>query len=194
MIASITGTIRAKGDRFLVVATGGIGYRVFVTPALVASAVGGVNITLFTYHHVSETANDLYGFLTTREVGFFELLISISNVGPKTALNVMGVASLDELEAAIQHGDATILTKVSGVGRKTAERIVLELKEKVDVLAESSVSETLKDDAEVLDALVSLGYTRHEARAALRKVPKDVAGVSERVREALKHLGRHGRS
>lgn len=193
MIALITGTIQAKGDRFLIVENGGLGYQVFVTPAVLATAKKGESITLYTYHHISENAQDLYGFLTADDVSFFELLLTISSVGPKTALNVMGIATMNELKSAIQHGDPTILTKVSGVGRKTAERIVLELKEKVDTLIDEDASESLKDDAEVLDALVALGYPRNEARQTLRLIPKTVEGVSDRVREALKHLGNHGR-
>jgi Holliday junction DNA helicase RuvA len=194
MIASLTGVIQAKGDRFVIIETQGIGYRVFVTPAMLAEAKKGSTITLFTHHHVAESADDLFGFSAVNEVSFFELLLSISNVGPKTALAVMGIATLDELQSAIQHGDPTILTKVSGVGRKTAERIVLELKEKVDVAIDFQGTEAMRDDAAVIDALVSLGYTRNEARVALRKVAKETTGVSDRVREALKHLGGHGRS
>lgn len=193
MIASLTGIIQAKGDRFLVVETGGLGYRVYVTTTVLSGATVKSHITLFTYHHVSETANDLYGFPTLPEVAFYELLQTISNVGPKTALGVMNVSTIDELKSAIQHGDPTVLTKVSGVGRKTAERIVLELKEKVDAVAMTEGSEALMDDAEVLDALVALGYSRSEARTALRRVPKNVSGVSDRVREALKHVSGHGR-
>ena len=194
MIASITGTIQAKGNRFLIVENGGLGYQVFVTPAVLSTAKTGDAITLFTYHHVSDLAQDLYGFLSTNDVAFYELLLSISNVGPKTALNVMSVGTIDELKTAIQHGDPTLLTKVSGVGRKTAERIVLELKEKVDEAADSEGGEALREDAEVLDALVALGYVRSEARQAVRQIPKTIQGVSDRVREALKHLGRHGRA
>lgn len=193
MIASISGTIQAKGDRFVILENGGVGYRVFVTPAVLAEAKRGGQLTLFTYHHVAENANDLFGFPTTKEVAFYELLQTISSIGPKTALAVMSVATLDELASAIQHGDPTLLTKVSGVGRKTAERIVLELKEKVDTLAVEETTEAIRDDAAVLDALVALGYTRHEARAALRRIPRTIHGVSERVRESLKQLSGHGR-
>lgn len=193
MIASITGTIQAKGDRFLILETGGIGYQVYTSGAVLADAKTGVTVTYYTYHHISETADELYGFPELAAVTFFELLLSISQVGPKTALNVMSVASLDELRTAILHGDPSLLTKVSGVGRKTAERIVLELKEKIDVLAGGDAS-VLKDDAAVLDALVSLGYSRADARTALRKVPKNVVGVSERVRETLRLMGGHGDS
>ncbi|MFH1171880.1 MAG: Holliday junction branch migration protein RuvA [bacterium] len=193
MIASLRGTIQAKGDRFLIVETGDVGYQVYAIATLIASAKKGESIRLFTHHHVAENAQDLFGFLEEKEVTFFELLLSISSVGPKTALNVMSVATIDELQSAIQHGDPTLLTKVSGVGRKTAERIVLELKEKVDLAAGEEGSGALREDAEVLDALVALGYPRSEARQALRNVSKEVRGTSDRVRASLKHLGSHGR-
>lgn len=191
MIASITGTITAKGDRFLVVETGGIGYQVYATLSTLGTFKEGSETRLFTYHHVSETANDLYGFMTMEEVGFFDALLGISGIGPKTALNVMSVSRLEELKNAIRNNDATILTKVSGIGRKTAERIVLELAGKLELVA-GSVEAVSGEDGTVVDALVSLGYTRQDARDAVRNIPATVTGVSERVRAALKNLGRHG--
>lgn len=191
MIVSITGTITAKGDRFLVVETGGIGYQVHATLSTLGKYKEGDTAVFFTYHHVSETASDLYGFVTMEEVGFFDALLGISGIGPKTALNVMSVARLEELKNAIRNNDAAILTKVSGIGRKTAERIVLELAGKLELVAgtEEAVS---GEDGTVVDALVSLGYTRQDARDAVRNIPGSVTGVSDRVREALKNLGRHG--
>lgn len=193
MIASISGTLTAFGDRFCIVETGGLGYQVFVAMAFRSAAKVGDTVTLYTHHHISDSANDLFGFPSVEEVSFFELLLTISKVGPKTAMNIMSAATIDELRAAIQHGDPTLLTKVSGVGRKTAERIVLELKEKIDVGAGEG-SGALKEDADVLDALVSLGYARQEARTALRSVPPNVVGVSERVGAALKKLSNHAGS
>lgn len=190
MIASIIGSIRAKGSRFVVVETGGIGYKVFVTMQALPGLKVGSQAKFSTYQHVSENALELYGFLQFEETEFFESLLTVSGVGPKTALNVMSVASLDELREAIVQADSTLLTKVSGVGRKTSERIVLELQEKVKLGI--LPAGTLKEDAEVLDALVSLGYSRNEARHAVRRIPKTVKGVSDRVREALKRVGSHG--
>lgn len=189
MIASVSGTIAAKGDRFLIVTAGGIGFRVFVTPLTLRAHKVGMDATFFTYHHVSENAMDLFGFSTVEETAFFELLLTVSGIGPKTALNVMSIATMSELAEAIGKSDATLLTKVSGIGRKTAERVVLELQEKVPGAGETEG--TLKDDVSVIDALVSLGYTRSEARTAVRKLPASISGISDRVREALKHIGRH---
>lgn len=191
MIASISGTITTKGDRFLIVETGGLGYQVYATLSTLGKYKEGDTAVFFTYHHVSETANDLYGFVTMEEVGFYDALLGISGIGPKTALNVMSVSRLEELKEAIRNNDATILTKVSGIGKKTAERIVLELADKLELVAGSE--EAIRgEDGTVVDALVSLGYTHQDARDAVRNIPSSVAGVSERVREALKNLGRHG--
>lgn len=192
MIVSITGTITAKGDRFLVVETGGIGYQVYATLSTLGKYKEGDPAAFFTYHHVSETANDLYGFVTMEEVGFFDALLGISGIGPKTALNVMSVARLEELKNAIRNNDAMILTKVSGIGKKTAERIVLELAGKLELVAGAEESSISGDDGMVVDALVSLGYSRSEARDAVRNIPSAITGVSDRVRAALKNLGRHG--
>ncbi len=190
MIASIAGTVAAHGDRFLVVETGGLGYRVYATASTIGGAPHGTTVQLFTYHHVSEVADDLFGFPTLEEVTFFEALLGIAGVGPKTALAVMSVARLAELRAAIRTNDVAILTKVSGIGKKTAERIVLELQGKVDdAAADASVS---ADDGTVIDALVALGYARAQARDAVRALPADLTGVSDRVRGALKQLSGHG--
>ena len=192
MIASISGTILAKGDRFLVIETGGLGYRVFATTAMLDSAQDDGNIKLFTYHHVSETASDLFGFPTLTEVEFFEMLLSVSGIGPRTALSVMNVARLPDLKTAILKNDASLLTAVSGIGKKTAERIVLELRGKIEAGSSVDAAGT-EEDATVIDALVALGYSRAHARDAMQKLPPEVHGVSDRVREALKHMGRHGK-
>ncbi len=190
MIASISGTITAKGDRFLVIETGGLGYQVFVTTATLGSAQEGENVKLFTYHHVSETASDLFGFPTLADVEFFEMLLGISGIGPRTALAVMNVAKLPDLKTAILKNDASLLTTVSGIGKKTAERIVLELRGKIEAASSDEAAGT-EEDATVIDALVALGYSRAQARSALQKLPPSLNGVSDRVREALKHMGRH---
>jgi Holliday junction DNA helicase RuvA len=191
MIASIRGTVQAVGERFVILENGGVGYRVHVTPHVASRAHIGEERVFFTYHQVAETTQELFGFPSLKEVSFFELLLTIASVGPKTALSVMSVATLDELTNAIQAGDPTILTKVSGVGKKTAERIVLELREKIDASVPATTTEAMKDDAAVLEALISLGYTRSDARTAVRALPPSVIGVSDRVRAALKNITSH---
>jgi Holliday junction DNA helicase RuvA len=135
---------------------------------------------------------ELYGFLTTEELEFFEQLLTVTSVGPKSALNILSVGKVEEIKKAIIHGDASILTKVSGIGQKTAERLILELKNKISIEAKEGEKVDLENfgDSGGIDALVNLGYRRAEAREALHKVDASITGVKERVKEALKMLGK----
>ena len=133
---------------------------------------------------------ELYGFLHYAELEFFELLIGISGIGPRSALGVLALAPVDTLKRAIAAGDTSYLTKVSGIGRKTAEKIVLELKEKLGFGKMSlGGTEDLQHDADVLEALVALGYTATQARDALGKLKPTIQGREARLKEALKLLG-----
>lgn len=191
MIAFVEGAIALKGERFVVVDAGGIGYRLFVSAETLRKIPEkGQKIKLFTHLYQREDTQELYGFLTFAELEFFEMLIQISGIGPKSGLGIMAVAPLDTLKKAIAVGDTSYLTRVSGIGRKTAEKIVLELREKMAGKGVSSVAAPeLKEEADALDALVSLGYTQSEAREALSVVPKEVRDASGRVKEALRRLG-----
>lgn len=189
MIYGLTGRLAVKDEHFLVIAAGGISFKVFAGERTLRSsgAVGG-EIRVFTHFHVREDAMDLYGFLTEEDLRFFELLISISGVGPKSALSIIDVASMEELAAAIQEGRPDLLTKASGIGRKTAERIIIELRGKVASAQSGRVVEKMDTDADLVDALSNLGYRREEARSVLAKVPPEVSGVEARLKEALRLL------
>jgi len=128
------------------------------------------------------------------ELEFFETLIQISGIGPKGGLGIMSVAPLDTLKKAIASGGTSYLTKVSGIGRKTAEKIILELRDKLSAkgVTVAGIPE-LKEESDALDALVALGYSQFEARDTLSSVPEEIRGASERVKAALKRLGRSGR-
>ena len=189
MISHLSGTILLKGEKFVVVETAGVGYKAFATQETLQKIPekGGV-VNLWTHEHVREDSRDLYAFLHFPELELFELLISISGIGPKGALGVLSVAAIDTLKKAIGAGDTSYLTRVSGIGRKTAEKIVLELKEKMSgkgVIVEAS---GLKDEADALEALVSLGYTQRDARDALARVSQDIESVEGRVKAALKKI------
>lgn len=192
MIGSIRGKIILKTTKFLIVETGGIGYKVSVSPDTLSKA-GKIddNIFLFIHTHVREDAFDLYGFLNTEELDFFELLLNISGIGPKAALSILGVASIETLRRAIGTGDTSYLTKISGIGRKTAEKIVIELRDKI---ADKNMSEkggnSLQGELDALEALKSLGYSQNEARDALKNVSPDT-DTNTKIREALKILGGH---
>ena len=189
MIARITGEIVEKSTGSVVLQTGGIGYRVYVLPSSVERMVAGKSASLFTHLVVRENLLDLYGFLTEEELRIFELLISVSGIGPKGAMGVLAQANPREIKTAIQLRDYSVLTKVSGIGKKTAERIVLELKNKVGELAEGGGAETnITSDGEAIEALMALGYKREEAKKSLSKIDSGVDDVGEKVRQALRIL------
>lgn len=195
MISGLEGVIELKGERFIVLNTGGISYRVFVSPETLRKIPEkGQKIKLFTHLYQREDTQELYGFLHFAELEFFETLIQISGIGPKSGLGVMSVAPLDTLKKAIASGDTSYLTKVSGIGRKTAEKIILELRDKMAAKGVSAAGiPELKEESDALDALVTLGYSQFEARDALSSVPEEIRGASERVKAALRRLGQSSR-
>ena len=188
MISQITGKIILKTDKFIIIETNGIGYKVFATTSLLSISKLDQNQKVWTYLAVRENALDLYGFSDKKELDFFELLNTISGVGPKTALNILNVATVDSLRKAISSGDTAHLTKVSGLGKKMADKIVLELKGKLGSYEEVALG--LKEEIDALEALKSLGYSHKEAREALQEIDKSLTTTSDRVKAALKHLGK----
>lgn len=191
MIACLDGKIELKGEKFFIIATGGVGYKVFAgAETLRALPEKGFTAKVWTHQYVREDALELYGFSRYAEVEFFETLIGISGIGPKGALGVLAIAPVDTLKKAIAAGDTTYLTRVSGIGRKTAEKIVLELKEKMAGKGVLIDAPELKDEADVLEALISLGYSRSEAREALGQVSANITSVEKKVGAVLKLLGK----
>lgn len=194
MIGSIRGKITLKTEKFLILETSGVGYKISISPdTLSKTGKLGEEIMLWTHTHVREDALDLYGFLNRTELEFFEMLINVSGIGPRSALAILGIASIETLRKAIGTGDTSYLTKISGIGRKTAEKIVIELRDKMADENKSEQSGTsLRDELDALEALKSLGYSQNEARDALKKVTPD-ANTNEKIREALKILGGHAK-
>jgi len=190
MIASISGTIRHKGLNSVVVDVGGVGYRVMVTTETALEVTPSSPVFLWTHLVVRETALELFGFLEKELLDAFELLITISGIGPKTALGILNVATPEMLRQAVASGDTTYLTRVSGIGKKNAEKIVMELKDKLKTGPKDKSLDT-RSEGDALEALVSLGYTERDAREALKRVPKEVKGASERVKSALKVLSQN---
>jgi Holliday junction DNA helicase RuvA len=186
MIGSIKGKIILKTEKFLIVETGGVGYKINVSPDLLSKTKKtGDEISLWVHTHVREDALDLYGFLNREELEFFEMLINVSGIGPRSALAILGIASIETLKKAIGTGDTSYLTKISGIGKKTAERIVIELRDKMGEVREGS---SLQGELDALEALKSLGYGQNEAREALKKVSPET-NTNTKIREALKILG-----
>lgn len=190
MIAHIEGTVIHKADKFLVVDVSGVGYKVFTAPDTLLALAEGDKTSLWTYMAVRENALDLYGFAAIDEMSFFELLLDVSGIGPKSALGILSVASIDTLKKAIATGDTSYLNKVSGIGKKTAEKIVIELRDKLHAhKGEDGAPSTLRGESDIVEALKSLGYSQQEARDTLKRIPHTIEGTNARIKEALKILG-----
>ncbi len=187
MIGALAGTVRHKDLNTLIVDVSGVGYKVSVPTDVALEATLSQPILLWTHLSVRENALDLFGFTEKETLELFQLLITISGIGPKTALGILNVASPATLRQAVATGDTSYLTRVSGIGKKNAEKIVLELKDKLKVSSEDAPVDA-RSEGDALEALVSLGYSERDAREALKKVSKDTKSASDRVRSALKVL------
>ena len=192
MISFLSGKIISQTYRYVILKVGGVGYKVFVPARLLEIiAESKEDINLFTHLAVKDSGWELYGFADLSELEFFGLLISISGVGPKTAMNILGEVSVEDLQEAIVLGEEEIIARASGVSKKVAGRIILELKTKVKKLAKSKTDKSfVAEEIEVIDALVTLGYRVREIREALKSLPEGPLRVEDRVKETLKRLGR----
>ena len=197
MIASVEGVVGAVAADSLVIEVGGIGYRVFAAPAILASAQPGRTLKLHTFHLVREDQQALYGFRSTEELGFFTLLLTVNGVGPKVALAIVGSRPTPDLQLAIMAQDQAVLTSIPGIGKKLAERIIFELKEKVAAAgvafatASGAIAGGGATEGEVVAALQALGYSLNEARDASHAalVNATIGGTLEdRVKAALRTL------
>ncbi|HZC33921.1 MAG TPA: Holliday junction branch migration protein RuvA [Candidatus Bathyarchaeia archaeon] len=197
MIASVEGKVGAVAFDSVVIEVAGIGYRVFAAPAILVTAVPGSILKLFTYHLVREDQQSLFGFRTTEDLGFFTLLLTVTGVGPKVALAIVGSRPTPDLQLAIMAQDQAVLTSIPGIGKKLADRIIFELKEKVAAagIAASTASGAVAGggatESEVVAALQALGYSLAEARDASHAALVDatIGGTLEdRVKAALRSL------
>lgn len=188
MIAKLTGKIISKSTSFLVIDVSGVGYKCFASNTTLSELKEGSVSSVLTHLVVRENVLDLYCFKESDEKDFFELLIAISGIGPKSALAILSLAPVSTLRKAVSSGDASYLTRVSGIGRKNAEKIILELKDKAGLSNEKD-GLGLKEEAEALEALRALGYSLNDSRDALKRIQNEITGTNERIREALKILG-----
>ena len=192
MIAHIRGKIEEKfGNNGIIVDVSGVGYEMLVpTPDFEACTLGEER-KFYTYHAVKENSEELYGFSSLLAKKLFELLISVQGVGPKAGIAIMSLAEAEEVRNAIANGDVAFVSKASGVGKKSAERVIVDLKDKVGIPSRYGATEVkfggakVGESDEALDALMALGFPLKEATAALEKVPADLP-VEERIRMALK--------
>jgi Holliday junction DNA helicase RuvA len=188
MIARLDGTILSVDEEHVILEVGGVGFDVGVADASIYRV--GKQAVIFTYLHVRENELALYGFESREAKALFELLLGVNRVGPKVALSIMGTLSAETLQRAIVNRQPEVLARASGVGRKTAEAIILHLKDKVQELRGPSL-DMGEGDADVIAALTALGFSVVEAQRALQKIPRDEElSVEERIRKALSLLGR----
>jgi holliday junction DNA helicase RuvA len=196
VLASVEGKVGAVTLDSVVIEVGGLGYRVFAAPAVLAAAQSGRTLKLHTYHLVREDQQALYGFRSAEELGFFNLLLTVNGVGPKVALAIVGSKPTPDLQLAIMAQDQAVLVSIPGIGRKLAERIIFELKEKVTaagvaVSGAAASADGTAGEGEIVAALQALGYSLSEARVASRAALNE-AGVAstleERVKAALRSL------
>lgn len=185
MIALLTGKVWEKEEKSLIVDINGIGYRVAALSIWREKTRTGQPITMHIYHQVGQDTEALYGFETKKDLRYFELLLTVPSVGPKTAMNILDIAPSDTLARAVASGDVKLLTKVSGIGKKTAERILVELKEKLDPAEGGEKMGNIQE--ETMSALINMGYTRAQARLAVQKLSRDTKTVEEAVKSVLKH-------
>lgn len=187
MISYLSGTVFNKHNQTVTILTGGgVGYEVRVIPTLYVDLQIDETVSIYTFLAVRENAMDLYGFKKLAERDLFLKFLDVSGIGPKSALHLLSLGTVEEISSAISRGDSSYLSKVSGVGKKTAERIVVDLKGKMGDYTSSTEDQTGESLGEVIDALVSLGYSKEEARLVVKSL--DIGGKTseELVREALK--------
>lgn len=191
MIASLQGTVLKRGEDNIVVGVGGVGVRLFVPRTVLEDTAVGRHINLHTHLIVRETELTLYGFKHEDELNLFEIMLGVKGVGPKVGLAIVSTLSPELLKSAIMREETAVLQRVPGIGKKTAERIMFDLRNKLDFSLDSTTAVPLvaDSDAEVIEFLTALGFSIVESQSALQKIPRDIEGVDERVQYALQFLG-----
>ena len=194
MIAHLSGTIAEKFNNSIIIDVGGVGYEISLTAPDFETAVVGETHKFYTYHHIRENSEELFGFSTLIAKKLFELLTTVQSVGPKAAMSILSLGTPEEVRNAIANTDAAFVSNAAGVGKKTAERIILDLKDKVGAptvygrLSSSAekpnINQSAEDSDEALDALMALGYSLKEATNALAKIDRTLP-TADRVRLAL---------
>jgi len=190
MIGMLTGTLVFRDGQSIILDVHGVGYKVLASSQILDTSHTGDTLTIFTHTHVREDALDLFGFSTQQDLHVFEQLISVSGVGPKTAMSVFVVGGRDAILGAIRKADVDFFTSVPRLGKKNAQKIIIELKNKLGSLEDLDLAGESKEESEVLSALESIGFSEKEARSALRNLHGEGKSVEEKVKLALKQLGK----
>jgi len=193
MIHTLCGNVSGRGERHFTLLCGPVGVTVFTNTRTVGALPKEGAVRVFTFLYVRDEQLELYGFLDEESLKLFSLLNSVSGVGPKTALGILDMDTVPNIIAAIIEKRAELLTRTSGIGKKTAERIILELQSKVQVAHAQALTKVMDLDREVEEALVGLGYPRGEVKTALSRIGGEAQTLEERLRLGLKSLGRTGK-
>ena len=192
MIAYLKGKIINKIQNYIILCPENIGYKVEISEKLFSEISINQEIELYIYHHIRENSSQLFGFNDVDELEMFELLLSVSGIGPKSALGAISSGNIYELKDYISKGDPSLFVSVSGIGKKTAERIVLELRDKIAHLEMSNqgIGDKTRPTSnhDEIDALIALGYSLQQARSALQKVPPEITDSREKIKIALKEM------
>lgn len=190
MISYLSGTIIHKSLNYTIILVNGVGYKVFIPSDLMSKLKLNTPCTLFIHTHVGENILDLYGFKSIEDLTLFELLISVSGIGPKTALGIFTKGTSDKIKIAIVKGDVAFFTSVPRLGTKNAQKIIIELRSKLGSLESLDLNENTGETQEIVDALKQFGFTPSETREALKGLSHKDAPVGDKIREALKILGK----
>ncbi|MEK7629991.1 MAG: Holliday junction branch migration protein RuvA [Patescibacteria group bacterium] len=193
MIYSLSGEIKAKAKNFFILENNGIGYKILTNGETLRKLGNpGTSIKCFCFLYVREDALELFGFLEEEALKLFEILNAVAGVGPKTALGILDIDTVPNILAAIIEKRADILTHASGIGQKTADRIILELQSKIKMPATGHLTKQMDIDFELEEILVNLGYQRNRSRQTIQALGKEAKTIEERLRLALKSLSRTG--
>ena len=191
MIGSLKGKVDLKSGTTIIIDVHGVGYKAQVSSEVLNKAIVGQEIKIYTYTHVREDVLDLFGFSSAEDLKLFEQIIGISGIGPRTALNIFSIGTRDGISEAIIKGDVEFFTQVPRLGRKNAQKLIIELKGKLGSLEDLDLSaEADGQSNEIITALKSFGFSVGEAREAIKNIDKKVQTIEEKVRLALKYLGK----
>jgi len=186
MIGKLKGKlIEISGNIGLIETAGGVGYQIFLTPSIISSHRLNQSVDYYTYLQVREDALILFGFETKKELDFFKLLLTVPGVGPKTAFSVISFGKVDEIISAIKENDVEYFSRIPGLGKKTAMKIMLELSQKMKQEFKLEKTYLSEEDKTVVDALIALGFRAQEAQAALKKIPQNLS-IEDKIKEAIK--------
>lgn len=190
MIDMLTGQVVAQRGGYVVLLVGGVGLRVQIPTSAYGALEGrGHTVTLYTYLLVREDALTLFGFADQEERGLFETLLTVSGVGPRLALSIVGTLTINQLSSAVASEQPEMLTRVPGIGKKLAQKLIFELKDKLAVDMATGIAPVSETDTDVIAALTALGYSVVEAQAALQSIPRDAPpDIEDRVRLALDYF------